>query len=71
MSGSSKQFYFDIKQQGGAERIAEICFEDSDKKADGCWQFRLLQPSAEHTIAVALQLAQATVKKVVFQEMRP
>lgn len=71
LSGSSKQFYFEIKQQGSTERVAEICFANSVKNPGGFWQFSLLQPSAEHTIAVALRSADAAVKSVVFQEMLP
>lgn len=71
LSGSSKQFYFNIKQRDGAERVAEICFTGKDINANNSWQFSLLKPSAEHTIAVALQSSNRAVKKIVCQQIQP
>lgn len=71
LSGSSKQFYFNIKQCNGAERVAEICFADKDIRANNVWQFSLLKPSTEHVIALALQSNDAEVKKIVYQQIQP
>lgn len=68
LSGSSKQFYFEVMDSTEAQRDAEICFDDSLKKKDQQhvdWQFTLLTPSAEHTAAVACAVPSGRSKRTI------
>lgn len=73
LSGSSKQFYFDVTEQSDVEKMAEICFVETDKGKDkkpaGFWQFSLLRPSGEHVCAVAIQRDSAVTKTLVCRRM--
>lgn len=71
LSGSSKQFYFNIKPHDGAVRTAEICFTDKASGVNNAWQFALLKPSTDHTIAVALQSSDRVLKKIVCHKIQP
>jgi 4'-phosphopantetheinyl transferase len=48
LSGSSKDFYFDVSQEG---MNAEV--HHRDRQVDSGWRFRLFQPTPEHVLSVA------------------
>jgi 4'-phosphopantetheinyl transferase len=50
LSGSSKEFYFDIVQQGTS---AVVQHRDRQRLVDDSWCFRLFEPTPEHVLSVA------------------
>ena len=50
LSGSSKNFYFDIAQQGMS---AVVQHRDRQQLVDNSWCFRLFEPTPEHVLSVA------------------
>ena len=75
LGGSSKAFYFivDSPDEGKTTsniRSANINFVGSKKKADGEWQFFLLETSSEHVTAIAASTG-GVVKGVVSQKIQP
>lgn len=52
LSGSSKDFYFDISADGMS---AEIQYRDGQQADDTGWQLRIYEPTPEHVLAVACE----------------